>query len=110
MSLLLDANLSWRLARPLSDLLGNSVVHVSACSLGGATDQEIWRYARREAATILTLDRDFLDLSTLYGAPPRVLYVSGLNVKRDQRLLWFEARSKVIRRFLASDLPALELI
>ena len=42
MKLLLDQNLSWRLARALQDLFPDSV-HVREIGLDRATDDEVWQ-------------------------------------------------------------------
>jgi len=45
MKLLLDENLSPKLARAVADLFPDSL-HVEECGLGGASDEAIWQFAR----------------------------------------------------------------
>lgn len=53
MKLLLDENLSPRLARSMSDLFPESL-HVADCGLGASDDAAIWRFAAETAFAILT--------------------------------------------------------
>lgn len=70
MKLLLDENLSRRMA-PLiaSHYPGSS--QVALLGLEHASDSAIWAYARQHDWVIVTRDSDFIDLSTLYGQPPK---------------------------------------
>ncbi|KAB2922759.1 MAG: hypothetical protein F9K25_19040 [Candidatus Contendobacter sp.] len=72
MKLLLDENLSRRMA-PLiaSHYPGSS--QVALLGLEHASDSAIWAYAREHDWVIVTRDSDFIDLSTLYGQPPKVI-------------------------------------
>ncbi len=74
MKLLLDQNLSWRLAEELEDLFPGSA-HVRQLGLDRATDEEIWQYARRESFAILSKDADFEQRSLLYGHPPKCIWL-----------------------------------
>ncbi|RYY39054.1 MAG: hypothetical protein EOO08_12330 [Chitinophagaceae bacterium] len=71
--LLLDANLSWRLAKPLAAAFG-SCVHVDSVGLTNTpTDTAIWEYAKREGLIIVTNDDDFSDFARIKGFPPKVV-------------------------------------
>lgn len=73
MGLLLDANLSWRLARVLSESFPG-IIHVSSTDLrNNAPDSSLWEYARKNGYTIVTNDEDFSILSTSRGFPPKVI-------------------------------------
>ncbi len=74
MSLLLDANLSPRLAERLAELFPG-ITHVRNAGLAQASDQRIWEYARANRHTILTADSDFVDLNTTLGFPPKVVHL-----------------------------------
>jgi len=74
MKLLLDENLSPRLAESLQDLFPGTV-HVEDCGLGAADDEQIWRFARESDYVIVSKDSDFYDRSALYGGPPKVVWV-----------------------------------
>ncbi len=73
MKLLLDANISWRLAAKLK-------VHFSDCfhvdHIGLAVpskDMEIWNHALTNDLVIVTNDDDFLNLANVKGYPPKVV-------------------------------------
>jgi predicted nuclease of predicted toxin-antitoxin system len=72
--LLLDQNLSYRLCRPLSAHF-EKVDQVRRLGMDGSTDDEIWRFALREAYSIVTRDSDFVTLLELRGGPPKVVYI-----------------------------------
>jgi predicted nuclease of predicted toxin-antitoxin system len=36
---------------------------------------EIWNFARRNNLCIVTFDADFIDLSTLKGSPPKIIWL-----------------------------------
>jgi len=72
-SLLLDANLSWRSVEILKVHFDNCC-HVDKIGLSiPAKDAEIWNYARKHGMVIVTNDEDFLHFSTFKGFPPKVL-------------------------------------
>ena len=73
MKLLLDANLSWRLTKPLSRQFGECI-HVNQTILPKpAKDSEIWDYAAENGNIIITQDLDFLKLFLTRGFPPKIL-------------------------------------
>jgi predicted nuclease of predicted toxin-antitoxin system len=69
--LLFDENLSEALLPALADLYPGSL-HVRSVGRGGASDGEIWTLAAGEDCILVTRDEDFLQLSVLRGAPPKV--------------------------------------
>lgn len=74
MKLLLDENLSYKLVGLLSDEYPDST-HVMMNRMEGASDQDIWAYARDEGYIIVTQDADFHEYSLLYGGPPLVVWL-----------------------------------
>ncbi len=74
MKLLFDENLSPRLVAELSTAFPGSA-HVHDVGLGAATDMAVWDYARDNGFIIVSKDSDFADLSVLYGAPPKVIWI-----------------------------------
>jgi predicted nuclease of predicted toxin-antitoxin system len=74
MKLLFDQNLAPSLVGHLRDLFPGSE-HVSQCGLGNASDIVMWEYARDNDFTIVSKDADFVELSTLHGAPPKVVWL-----------------------------------
>ena len=75
MKLLLDQNLSPRLCDRLRDIW-TDVVHVRAVGLAAADDSAVWAYARQHGFTIVSKDGDFSGRSSLYGAPPKVIWLA----------------------------------
>jgi predicted nuclease of predicted toxin-antitoxin system len=76
--LLLDENLSRRLAPRISDLFPGSS-HVIAEGLHQAADSSIWKFAQANNFTIVTADADFYELATTLGPPPKVIWLRGCN-------------------------------
>jgi predicted nuclease of predicted toxin-antitoxin system len=74
MKLLLDANLSPALVSAISDIYPGST-HVFAQGDLGSDDKAIWELAKRADFSIATKDVDFLELSLLHGAPPKVVFL-----------------------------------
>ncbi len=72
MRLLFDQNLSPRLVAALDDLFPGST-HVRSVGLVGAVDELIWAYALQNGFTILSKDKDFVEMSVRLGAPPKVI-------------------------------------
>ncbi len=74
MKLLFDHNLSYKLVGRLADLFPDSE-HVRNVNLYEADDRTIWDYAGAKGLAIVSKDEDFHQLSFLYGAPPKVVWV-----------------------------------
>lgn len=74
MKLLFDENLAPRLAVALGDLYPGSV-HLRDCGLRGASDLEVWQYARENGFSIASKDSDFARRSFLVGGPPKVIWL-----------------------------------
>ncbi|MBI3258256.1 MAG: DUF5615 family PIN-like protein [Ignavibacteriae bacterium] len=72
MKLLIDANISWRIAKILAPVF--EIIHIDKTNLHQpATDNQIWNYAKINDMIIVTNDEDFLNLSLLYGFPPKII-------------------------------------
>lgn len=74
MKLLLDENLSPRIAGRLADLFPDSR-HVPELGLVGQSDSAIWNHAAIHGFVIVSKDDDFRSLSFLRGAPPKVVWL-----------------------------------
>lgn len=74
MQLLFDENLSPSLVTLLAAHFPGSV-HVHGAGLGSATDEEVWTYARDHGLVVVSKDSDFLELSVLRGAPPKLVWL-----------------------------------
>jgi predicted nuclease of predicted toxin-antitoxin system len=74
MKLLFDQNLSFRLCSLLADLFPDST-QVRLIGLDRGTDIDIWQHGKRHGFSIVTQDADYADMSALYGAPPKVIWL-----------------------------------
>jgi predicted nuclease of predicted toxin-antitoxin system len=74
MKLLFDENLAPRLAVALNDVYPGSM-HLRDCGLRGASDDDVWRYAQENGFVIVSKDSDFSERSSLYGGPPKVVWL-----------------------------------
>lgn len=74
MKLLLDENLSDRIAARVIDLYPGSA-HVKALALTNTDDAIIWEYAKANGFVIVSKDSDFHQRSLLYGHPPKFIYL-----------------------------------
>ena len=74
MKLLLDENLSPRLATALCDLYPGSL-HLRDCGLRGASDAQVWQYAFENRFMIVSKDSDFAQRSLLLGGLPKVIWL-----------------------------------
>ena len=74
MKLLLDENLSPDLVQALSAEYPGSA-HVRDLGLRSATDRAVWERARTDGYTVVSKDSDFRQMSFLFGAPPKVVWL-----------------------------------
>ena len=72
MKLLFDEMLAPSLVHRLSDLFEASE-HVRNLELKQTPDSEVWHEAERLGYAIVTKDKDFANLSLVWGAPPKVV-------------------------------------
>ena len=104
MTLLLDANLSWRLIEPLSQHF-SAVDHVNRIGLPTpASDQKIWEYAKVNDCCIVTNDDDFLKILLQRGFPPRIIllrtgnqsnfYLRDLLIQQREKIEWFKGSTE----------------
>jgi predicted nuclease of predicted toxin-antitoxin system len=107
--LLFDENLSRRLVRLLSDIYPGSE-HVVTSGLESADDRAVWQYAASRELTIVSKDWDFLQLSTLKGAPPKVVWLRIGNCTVDQIVEVLRKRHLDLLRFAEDPTAALLLI
>jgi predicted nuclease of predicted toxin-antitoxin system len=110
-SLLLDANLSWRSVNVLKNHYADCI-HVDNTGLPyPAKDMEIWEYAKSRNMLIVTNDEDFLHFSTMKGLPPKVLLFRTGNQSRkfvEESLI--NLKETIESFFVSTDQGVLELI
>ena len=74
MKFLVDHNLSPQLWSTLQDLWPE-MIHVRDLGLHTADDTVVWDHAAKHGLTIMSKDGDFNNLSFLFGAPPKVIWL-----------------------------------
>jgi predicted nuclease of predicted toxin-antitoxin system len=74
MKLLFDQNLSFELCRLLADIFPDSN-QVRLLDMAESDDRDIWQYAKANRFTLVSQDADFADMATLYGPPPKVIWL-----------------------------------
>ena len=113
MKLLFDQNISFRVASKLQ-------AHFPGCGqvrelkLENKTDREIWNFAKSENYTIVTFDADFYDLATLFGHPPKVIWLRMGNTSSEHLIAVLQSHADIIRSFVTdsnySNIGCLEII
>ncbi len=109
MRLLFDANLSPKLVVRLADLFPGCVHAFDTDLARFASDEKVWDFARANQLTIVTADRDFLALSQLRGAPPKVVRIENCRHRTRDIELLLRRNAIRIADFAASDRPVLIL-
>lgn len=104
--LLLDENLSPRLASALSEWFPGSK-HVRDVQLKGQSDHQIWEFAAENGYTIVTKDDDFRALSLLRGAPPKVIWLVVGNTSTAEILRILTAHTTAIEAFINEPITSL---
>lgn len=110
MKLLLDANISWRLASKLKQHF-DDCVHVDKTFLPvPATDAEIWDFAKANDFILVTNDEDFLNLLVVKGFPPKVVLLrTGNQTNNFIESLLVKHKSSIAALEAADDYGLLEL-
>lgn len=100
MKLLLDENLSRRIVPFLqADYPDSSQIAMEGLERAG--DLEVWRYAKDNDFVIVTKDSDFYELSLLYGAPPKVVWLQVGNASKGKVMQLLLDHCEAIKRLLA---------
>jgi predicted nuclease of predicted toxin-antitoxin system len=81
----IDAQLPPGLAIRLGER-GYLAEHVNRVGLGAAGDVAIWEYTRRNRATLMTKDEDFVALARREPSGPQVVWIRIGNISND--VLW----------------------
>lgn len=102
MNLLLDENLSPRLAKVLSDVF-SGIQHVHDCGLSASSDDRIWEFAKANDLAIVSKDRDFVERASLLGRPPKVIWLHLGNCTTDEIEAVVGSFADAIRDFLSDS-------
>lgn len=102
MSLLFDQNISYRILKDLLEYFPNSK-QVRELGLEEKQDQMIWQFAKKNGHTIVTFDSDFVDFSTLYDFPPKVIWLKFGNNSTKNITSELIKRKSVIEEFIENQ-------
>ena len=109
MKILLDQNISFRVVSLLSGSF-DEVGHVKSLQLVDASDLDIWQFALNNNYTIVTFDSDFIDLATLKGSPPKIIWLrfgNSSNLKIANKLL---LNAEAIKSFIENPSPEIAFL
>ena len=84
-----------------------SSAHVRDVGLVGADDIVIWRLAADNGYVLVTKDDDFVELSILRGAPPKIILIGLGNCRTSAVAALLEAEKSKIERFESDDSASL---
>ena len=102
MRLLFDQNISFRSVNLLRELFPEAK-HVNEFTLESVSDRQIWNYAKENRFHVVTFDADFNDLVTLYGHPPKVIWLRLGNTSSQNLVRTFSGHFEVIKSFLTDE-------
>lgn len=112
MKLLFDQNISFRVVNKLRPIFPNCG-QVRNLNLENKSDREIWNFAKNEQYTIVTFDADFYDLVTLFGHPPKVIWLRMGNTNSNNLITTLQKHSDIITAFISDksyiDIGCLEI-
>jgi predicted nuclease of predicted toxin-antitoxin system len=100
MHFIVDAQLPPALARRLREL-GHDAKHVEDLGLRHAEDGDIWNYALKNHAAIITKDEDFAYRLSQAKVAPIIVWLRVKNVSRQALLAWFEPMIPKIEHLIA---------
>ncbi|MEM7483596.1 MAG: DUF5615 family PIN-like protein [Bacteroidota bacterium] len=99
MKLLFDQNISFRLSKKIHPIFPESL-SVKDLNLVNSSDIEVWRYAKANEFVIVTYDADFFDLNTLYGGPPKIIWLKTGNMTTTALANLFIEQEVLIKDFI----------
>ncbi len=102
MKLLFDQHISFRIAVNLRPYFPECV-QVRELNLEDKSDRELWDFARENNYIIDTFDADFYDLVTLYGHPPKVVWLRIGNTRTDALISILKKHAETIKAFILND-------
>ncbi len=102
MKLLFDQNISYRVVAKLLNTFPEAK-HVRDFDLQFASDRQIWNFAKQNEFALVTFDADFKDLATLYGHPPKIIWLRFGNTITQNLIDKIEKRKEIISLFLKDN-------
>ena len=112
MKLLFDQNISHRVLFRLTNVFPEAK-HVRDFNLQFSADRQIWTFAKENDFAIVTFDADFCELATLYGHPPRIIWLRFGNTTTQSLAEKLSQKADIILEFLNNsqynDIAVLEV-
>ena len=105
----LDAHLSPRLAQWIQSELEQEAAAARDLGLRDAEDIEIFEKAREAGAIVLTKDRDFVDLVSRRGSPPKIIWLRCGNTSEDRLKEILNAHLEKALEFLSAEEDLVEI-
>jgi len=102
MRFLFDQNISHRILKQLPEEFSDSA-SVKQAGLINATDRQVWEFARKQEYIIVTRDSDFNDLNSLFGFPPKIIWIRSGNLKTKEILDILIDHVNDIEKFVSDD-------
>ncbi len=109
MKLLLDHNLSPKLASRLSSVFPETI-HVRDVDLQSASDETVWNFALTHDFAIVSKDSDFHQLAFLKGPPPKVVWVRLGNCSTSDVEALIHRSAEQIRNFIVDEESAFLIV
>jgi predicted nuclease of predicted toxin-antitoxin system len=107
--LLFDQNLPARIVNSVSDIFEHSQ-HVKSLGMAATDDRAIWDYARDNGFSIISKDSDFHQMSFLFGAPPKTIWLRCGNCSTSMLETIIRRNTRKIEAFLKDEESALLVI
>lgn len=102
MKFLFDQNISQRILIVLPERYTGSS-HVKFERLINATDRQIWEFAKKNNFIIVTQDSDFNELNTLFGFPPKIIWIRTGNLKTQAIIDLLISQHQEIKQFIEDE-------
>jgi predicted nuclease of predicted toxin-antitoxin system len=102
MKFLFDQNISFRILKLLPERFADSS-HVKKEGLINFQDKHIWEFAKKNGFIIVTQDSDFNELNSLFGFPPKIIWVRSGNLKTKLLLEILIQSESEIQKFLEDN-------
>lgn len=106
---LVDAQLPPALARWL-EKTGHHAQHVDDVGLARASDRDIWDYAIKTGAAVITKDEGFAQRKALELTGPVVIWIRLPNTRKAYLLAWFEKTLPALEAALLRGETLIEIV
>jgi len=102
MKFLFDQNISQRILKALPESYSGSS-HVKNERLINAPDRQIWEFAKKNEFVIVNQDSDFNEINSLYGFPPKIIWIRSGNLKTQAIIDLLSSHEHEINQFVLDE-------